>query len=150
MGIPGRNDFDILQFQNMNFHLPDKALNPDIRVKGMSTQELWQQKNTNLEEEAEWQWRLSMPFSIFLLVLTAVPLARIKPRQGKFSRILPAALLYIIYANFLFVGRSWVASGTIPVSLGLWCVHLPMLLVAILLLLPVGFWHKILPYSWLR
>jgi lipopolysaccharide export system permease protein len=45
-----------------------------------------------------------------------------------------ALLGYIVYLNMLALGRSFLASGTIPAWLGLWWVHLPVALIAFWLL----------------
>lgn len=85
---------------------------------------------------AELQWRISAPLSVIILALLAFPLAKLSPRQGRYAKLLPAALLYIIYANLMFIGRGWVASGSIPIWLGLWWIH------AIFLGLAIWLWSK--------
>lgn len=72
---------------------------------------------------AELEWRLSMPLSVIILGLLGVPLSRVNPRQGRFARLVPAVLIYIIYVNMLFVSRSWLEHGKISPWLGLWWVH---------------------------
>jgi lipopolysaccharide export system permease protein len=83
---------------------------------------------------AELQWRLSMPLSVLLLSLLAVPLAHTSPRAGRYSRIAVAILIYIPYANLLVLARKWVAAGSVPAWLGLWWVHVLVLLLAFLLI----------------
>jgi len=80
---------------------------------------------------AELQWRLSFPISVFILVLLAVPLSRVNPRQGRFAQLFPAILIYIIYANMIFVSRNWLENGEIPWWVGMWWIHGIALLLAL-------------------
>jgi lipopolysaccharide export system permease protein len=89
---------------------------------------------------AELQWRLSIPLSVVILALLALPLSQLKPRQGKFARILPAILLYIVYVNLLFLAREWIQSGKLPAWLGMWWIHFLFLLLAIVLILRKAQW----------
>jgi lipopolysaccharide export system permease protein len=78
----------------------------------------------DLESVAELHWRLSAPIAILILGFMAVPLARTQPRKGKFSRLLPAMMIYLIYAVLLMNGRKLIESGKIPEILGFWWIHL--------------------------
>lgn len=68
------------------------------------------------------QWRLSQPFAVIVLLLIAVPLAHVRPRQGRYARLVPAILVYLVYFNLLGVARVWVAQGAAPVMPGVWWV----------------------------
>jgi lipopolysaccharide export system permease protein len=72
---------------------------------------------------AEIHWRLSAPLSIIILCFMAVPLSRTAPRTGKFSRLFPAIMIYIIYAILLINGRQFIEDGKVPVILGFWWIH---------------------------
>ena len=72
-------------------------------------------------DQAEYQWRLSTPISTVLLALLAVPLARSRPRQGRFARLTMAVIIYAVYFNALGISRTWVEQGT---SSSLWWVPL--------------------------
>ncbi len=47
----------------------------------------------------------------------------VKPRQGRFSVILPGMLVYTSYLSLLILGRESLASNT-DSGIGLWWVHL--------------------------
>ncbi len=89
----------------------------------IATRELLPLYNKDPKVAAELQWRLSIPISAILLALLAVPLSHIRPRQGQYGRMFPAILIYLVYANFLWVGRSWVSDGKVSPGIGLWWVH---------------------------
>ncbi len=89
----------------------------------------------NSKVAAELQWRLSIPLSVPLLALLAVPLSHIRPRQGQYGRLFPAILIYLAYADFLWVGRSWVADGKVSSWLGMWWIHVALLLCSLMVFL---------------
>ena len=47
--------------------------------------------------KSELHWRITLILAVPLMALIAVPLSRVNPRQGRFAKILPALLLYLIY-----------------------------------------------------
>jgi lipopolysaccharide export system permease protein len=83
---------------------------------------------------AEIQWRLSLIVMIPILVLLAVPLGRVEPRDGRFSRVAPGVLLCFLYLVLLSGARSAVTEGRFPVMPGLFLVHLGFFGLAVILL----------------
>ena len=88
----------------------------------------------SIEALAELQWRLAIPLSIPFLVLIAVPLSAVDPRQGRFGKMFPAILLYLGYFMLLLASRRALEDGKIPIQLGLWWVHGIMLMIGFTLL----------------
>lgn len=134
-GTPGQNDYTITQFKKYAVRIPQN----DMRLMHMQdetlpTFELLQHYNQP-SQAAEFQWRFSIGLSAVLLGLLAVPLSAIRPRVGRYLILLPAILFYIVYINLLFVARHWVLQGVVPISLGMWWVHLLMLLLIGMVLL---------------
>lgn len=97
------------------------------------------------EAAAQFQLRLSVPISIILLTLMAVPLSVVNPRQGKFAKLVPAICLYLGYFILLNAGKFLVAEGKIPAGIGLWWIHLSALFIGTYLIVkgrPVGVWVR--------
>ncbi len=135
-GTPGQNDYRIIKFQKYAIRTPDNSLNTLRQIEEAIPTKKLMQHYRNAEHASELQWRLSIPFSAFLLALLAIPLSQIKPRQGRYAALLPAVLIYVAYMNLLFVGRNLMEQKTVPIWLGLSWVHL------IILLLVMGlFWR---------
>jgi lipopolysaccharide export system permease protein len=133
-GTPGQQDYRIVRYGEYGVRLQTQ---PKIMVdahKTLTTSKLWQEAAINPQIAAELQWRLSVPIMAFLLGVLAVPLSRVKPRQGRYAALLPAILIYVIYANMMFVGRAWVADGTVSAAMGMWWIHAIILVLALLLL----------------
>ncbi len=84
--------------------------------------------------QAQLQWRLSLPLMVFVLVLMAMPLSRVNPRQGRFAKLLPAIFLHISYLSLLLAAQDGIARGAWPVAVGMWPIHLGYLLIGLGLL----------------
>lgn len=81
---------------------------------------------------AEWHWRIGLPIATLVSVVFGFGLSRVPPRQGRFARMLPAIVAYIIYLVMLLLNQNALAESQIPAGLGLWAVHGVFLLVGVL------------------
>jgi lipopolysaccharide export system permease protein len=90
--------------------------------------------SSDLLDRVELQWRLSVPVSVMVLILLAVPLSRVGSRKGRFGQLLVAVLLFVVYFNLLGTARVWVEQGAVNPVIGIWWVPmLPVLLTLLLL-----------------
>jgi lipopolysaccharide export system permease protein len=53
-----------------------------------------------------------------------VPLAKMRPRQGRFARVGVAVLAYFLYSNLVATVRVWIEKDSAGGDYGLWWVHL--------------------------
>lgn len=130
---PNSLAYVITQFGEHAIRIP-KPLN-DMQtddVSALSVTELWQK--TDPVYLAELQWRFSLPLSVILLAALAVPLSHTTPRQGQYAKIFAGILIYLIYSNLLNVAQKWVEHGNVPAIVGVWWVHLTLLIIIILLI----------------
>jgi len=132
-GVPGQAEYLVSQFEEQALLMPEQTrIETVVREKSLPTAQLW---NSPLpEHQAELQWRFSTILLIPVLTLIAVPLSRVAPRQGRFSKLVPATLLYAAYYVILQLGMSMLAEGTIPLALGLWWVHVAFIALGVYLL----------------
>ena len=136
-GIPGQADYQITRFEEYGQRLSKpKKSGRRAKADALPTEELLKSdKKANI---AALQWRFSVPVLVLVVTLLAIPLSKTNPRQGRFARMLPAVLLYVIYLVILNAARGAVEDGKISSSLGLWWVHALFLFIALtLLFLPV-------------
>jgi len=122
-GEPGHADYQLAQFKEYKRRLPHPNVTIKNDIRTVSFASLWPYNNPDKVKAAELQWRLSIPIMVLVLTLVGVPLSRVNPRAGKYANLLPAIVLYIIYANFMFIARDWLAAGKVPVWLGMWWLH---------------------------
>ncbi len=121
-GVPGTPSFRVVEFveHGIPYQLPSlRASNPKPRAIPFTSL----RTSSDLEHIAEMQWRLSVPIATVLLALLAVPLARSRPREGRYGRIAIGMLVFIIYLNLLSASKAWTEDGIISPALGLWWVH---------------------------
>jgi lipopolysaccharide export system permease protein len=122
-GIPGQNDYKIIQFKKYAIRMGDAPVGMSRHAEeSLPTLALFKTYHMP-DHAAELQWRLSIPISVILLALLAIPLSHVRPRQGRYSSLLPAILIYVVYVNLLLITRSWIEQKSLPISLGLWWVH---------------------------
>jgi lipopolysaccharide export system permease protein len=121
-GMPGSPKFRIVRFAE---HIVPVQVPPlDDAVESLDaapTSVLIQASDP--DALAKVHWRLAMPIMCLVLPIVAVPLSRLRPRQGRFARVWLAVLVYFVYTNLISAGEVWVARGAIPQQLGLWWVH---------------------------
>jgi len=68
-----------------------------------------------------------------LLVLIAVPLSRLRPRQGRYGRVGFAILVYFAYSSLLSAAKAWLEKGDLSPEIGVWWVHASALALALYL-----------------
>lgn len=128
IGTPGKADFAIQRFDINATRLEQQEVVPLHRTRlATSTFELWQSEN--LLDKAEFQGRFSMPLATLLLAVLAVLLSRTSPRQGRFAKLFIAITVFITYYNTLGVAQSWIARGEVSTMIGIWWVHICLLIV---------------------
>ncbi len=130
-GKPGEKQFKMIDFGKYGIRLPSDVSADDVTFEGMSSLHLLALYRSVPKAAAELQWRISLPLSIPILILLAVPLSRVKPRKGRYAQLLPSILIYSIYGNMMFVAKDWVAHGKVPIYIGMWWLHAALLLFAL-------------------
>ena len=112
-GIPGERKFRIVRFaeNTIPVRLPPRS---ELRRAAVSSDPL---------QRAEFHWRLAVPIMGVIMALIGVPLARLRPRQGRYARVAFAILVFYLYIQLAIAGRFWLERGVTPGWLGLWWVH---------------------------
>ena len=83
--------------------------------------------------KSELHWRITLILAVPLMALIAVPLSRVNPRQGRFAKILPALLLYLIYFLLQSSFKSAGAAGKLDAAIFMPLVNIGFLLLGIVL-----------------
>ncbi len=129
-GIPGRADFQLTAFEEYGQRLsvPAKVDRRRVKIAALPTRELtdW----SDPQQVSALQWRLSVPLVVLVVTLLAVPLSQTDARRGRYTKVFPAMILYVIYLLALNAARSAVEDGALPGAIGLWPVHLVFAAVA--------------------
>jgi lipopolysaccharide export system permease protein len=121
-GIPGRDDFRVIEFREHGIPI---AAPPE----GTASQEASGKPTLALlgssvpADVAALQFRTSTPLMALVLTLIAVPLSRLRPRQGRYARVGFAIVVFFVYSNLLSAAKAWVEKGDLPPIVGMWWVH---------------------------
>ena len=141
-GVPGQADYKQVKYSEYGFLMPHPNANlrpPEI--KAMTLTELL--NYSTVRHQAELHWRLSMPLLALIITLIAVPMSKTNPRQGRYAKLIPSILLYMLYLTLLTSAKGMIDDEKAPVAL-LWLVHVGFLLIAMSLMFAGGAWEKLL------
>lgn len=132
-GTPGQPDYRMTRFERFGQLIPEPedSIRDAAPVDGRPTAQLLQSKEP--EDIAALQWRLSMPLMVPIVALLAVSLSRTSHRRGRYVKLVPALLLYLLYLLGLTKTRAALEDGAAAIP-GMWWVHLVALAVVLILL----------------
>ena len=134
-GIPSNENVKILDFNEYDIEIVSgelqKSLATHTKIEGKSTLDLI--KEGGRYANAEFQWRVSQPITVLILSVIGVFLGKASPRGGKGVNLLIGVVFFMLYYNGLLIAKSSIELGEIDPIIGLWGVHLFMLLLILLL-----------------
>ena len=143
-GTPGTLDYRTVDFDRYSIRIePREAKREAPETAAMSTLELL--SHPNPEKLSEFYWRLAFPIAVIMMALFAIPLAFVNPRTGRSWNLVMAVLVYALYNNLLSIFQAWTKSGRVPSWVGLWPVHLGMILIIFIL-----FWRQLYGFRFAR
>ncbi|QRM19117.1 LPS export ABC transporter permease LptF [Dechloromonas sp. TW-R-39-2] len=129
---PGTPEFKVMEFERYKVRTEDGEARPADRSPNRLpiTDLLF---DDSAPARGELLWRIGVPVSALILALLAIPLSYVNPRAGRSANMLIAILIYAIYSNLISVSQAWVAQGKLSFWIGVWAVHVVMLLPLVLL-----------------
>lgn len=93
----------------------------------------------DLDDRAEFQWRISRPLSTFLLGILAVFIAGWNRPPSRPTRTIVVGLIVCLVYNLVELSaRNWVRKGVVAPELGMWWVHGGLVIVLVFLALRRG------------
>ena len=128
--ISGSENKNILNFDQYNLQVISGDIQNTITqyttIEGIKTLELL--KGEGPLVSAELQWRLSSPIGLLILSVLGVLLGKASPRSGKSIGLLIGVIIFMLYNNGLLIAKNSVERGELNPIIGLWSVHLLLLL----------------------
>ena len=128
---PGETGGRILKYDNYGILVKNSPIAPVTAEETLSSRALWQVKT--VAARAQWQWRLSLLLMVPVAIMIALPLSRVSPRQGRYFKLLPGLLVYLIYLSLLMSLQGSIKHGSIAVFPGLYGVNALFFLLGLLL-----------------
>ena len=133
-GLPGDENVNILDFDRYDLEIVSgevqKSLSNFTEIEEKTTIDLLLQGGKLAN--AEIQWRLSQPISILILSIIGVFLGKTSPRTGKGVNLLFGVIIFMLYNNGLLVAKNSIESGQLNPYLGLWSIHILLVLFMII------------------
>jgi lipopolysaccharide export system permease protein len=131
-GTPGSAQFRIWRFaeHGIPVQLPDVG---NVQLKDYQKSTFALLRSGKLSDYAELQSRISTPLVVLILAVIAVPLSKLRPRQGRYARAGQFILVYLVYLLLLQSAQSWMMRGVTPYWLGIWWAHAVLVVMALLL-----------------
>jgi lipopolysaccharide export system permease protein len=100
------------------------------KIKGLSLSKLFDYSSNSSNSEI--LWNISIPITIFVLLILGVTMSKVEPRQGRLSVMLPAIAIYILYLSLLILGRDFGEDNFIDSQYYFFLVHILFLFVGLL------------------
>lgn len=109
-GKPGEGEFLLSSYEEHRVFPPRADFSKEgTKPKYQPIDQLF--GSDDWEYAAELHQRLSIVFSTFALMLLAIPISKVAPQSGRFSRLAIGAAVYIIYLNLVVVSCSVTKRG---------------------------------------
>lgn len=144
-GNPGEADFKIIKYKDYGILVKKRRATAQMSEASRSTPELW--VSAVPADQAELQWRLTLPIATIIVAIMALPLSQTDPRSGRYSKLAIALVLYLVYSNLLSIGKTWIVQQKVPVWFGTWWVHVIAIIVTYILLKQSGYLTRSRPVN---
>lgn len=95
-------------------------------IKGLSLSKLFDYSSSSSKSEI--LWNISIPITIFVLLILGVTMSKVEPRQGRLSVMLPAIAIYILYLSLLILGREFTQDNSITPQYYFLIIHIVFLI----------------------
>ena len=89
------------------------------------------------------QWNISIPLTIFILLILGAHIAKVEPRQGRLSVMLPAIFIYILYLSLLILARESFIESSKNTQNYIWFVHALFLALGLFSVFKLSFYKKL-------
>lgn len=140
-GRPGEFAYTDTAFDQYGIRIKNNVLTEETSdIETQTTESLIGM--TDAQSVAQLHWRFSLPVMALVVALIAVPLSKVNPRQGRYAKLVPSILIYLLYLTLLSSVRSRIEEGDAQ-ALHLWIVHGCFVLFAMNLILLGRFWARL-------
>lgn len=132
-GALGENDFNYAYFKNFGQKIiqKDDMYKVEHSMESLSTPELLGKHDASAASILH--WRFALPWLACIAAISALALSETTHRKGRYFKLLPGIILYVLYLSLLLVSKNSIAKGQLPVF-SMWAVHGLFFIVGLLLL----------------
>lgn len=132
-GQPGRLDYTVTKFDELAVRLFTQELQINI-TRGFTLPTLMLVGSADPDHKAQLYWRISLPLMTLIVSFVAIALGQVNPRKGRFARLLPAILIYLVYLSVLMSLRDDMTRAIANADIKIWLLHITFLISGLFLL----------------
>ncbi|WP_419810996.1 LPS export ABC transporter permease LptF [Bacterioplanoides sp.] len=103
-----------------------------LRKEAVPTQDLI--GSADKKHQGQLRWRISLILMVPIVTLIAFSLSKVNPRQGKFAKLFPAIVLFMVYISLMIGLTGMIEKGKIHPDGAIWGLHLLYLAIGVGLL----------------
>lgn len=132
-GVPGEAGYRKIKFDSYELLMAQPEESKQIlEIRATSTSEL--SRKSDIKSRAELHWRFTLALLVPVVGLLAIGLSKVNPRQGRYLKMFPSIVMYLLYLTALISIRNSAESG----KLSIYYLHAPHLLFALIGLLLIS------------
>ena len=120
-GAIGQKPYRVVKFETLGQRIERR--DPDLAEIEIDAQPTDQLQRDDPRSIAELHWRFALPMMTLIAVPIGFVLARVRPREGRFARIVPAVLAFLSYYLLLLINRNGLVEGHLSNAVGMWPAH---------------------------
>jgi lipopolysaccharide export system permease protein len=129
-----KNEFRVVEFDTYSSLVDIKPMQTSLQdAQAKQPQELI--ANLTPASKGELTWRIGMIVAAVNLLLLAIGIPFINPRSGRSGSLMLTLVSFFTYYNFVNMSRNWVVVGKLGMTDMLLALHLPVFVLACLILL---------------
>jgi len=132
-GEPGQLDYTITQFEELAVRSYTQELEINI-TRGFTLPTNVLVGSPVADYRAQLYWRVSLPLMTLIVSFIAIALGQVNPRKGRFTRLLPAILVYLMYLSALTSFRDDMSKGLAGADIKIVALHTGFLMIGLVLL----------------
>ncbi|MCH2040203.1 MAG: LPS export ABC transporter permease LptF [Saccharospirillaceae bacterium] len=131
---PGQLAMQSLDFELYGVKIADEPeARRKLRKEAVPTMDLI--GSDNPKHQGQLRWRISLILMVPIVTLIAFPLSKVNPRQGKFAKLFPAIVLFMLYISLIIGLVGMIEKGRIPADGAIWGLHFVYLMIGVGLML---------------
>ena len=132
-GVPGQTKLETMTFDSYAVKIAEESsVAKKARYEAVSTLTLLDKKHRVYK--ARLHYRIGLFLLIPIIVFIAFPLSHVQPRAGRYGKVMPAIVIYMVYYTTLITARKWMEQGDTPLWMGLWWLHGIFLMIGLALM----------------
>jgi len=137
-GFVGKRDYQLTEFASYSQKVVERRRVEKLQLEGdaKTTRALFMSDKPS--DIAALHWRFSLPVVVLVVALLALALSKTNQRSGRYIKMLPAVLIYLLYIVAITGVRNKIEMETQP-PLMIWLVHGLFFIGALMLLLEDDF-----------